>query len=93
MRKIFVKRQLSEFSLDVRGMHPHNACPRGLRFRKTDTKENRRNTFISRYWFLSMLVMMIPAGLWLPEGGIAVNLAGCHRKTGVDEQENDTLRH
>ena len=43
---------------------------------KTDTKENRRNTFISRYWFLSMLVMMIPAGLWLPEGGIAVKESG-----------------
>jgi sodium/bile acid cotransporter 7 len=43
---------------------------------KIDAKENRRETFIRRYWFLAMLVLMIPAGLWLPEGGIAVKESG-----------------
>ena len=27
---------------------------------------------MSRYWFLAMLLLMIPAGLWLPEGGRAI---------------------
>ena len=30
---------------------------------------------MSRYWFLAMLLMMIPAGLWLPEGGRAIKNA------------------
>lgn len=30
---------------------------------------------MSRYWFLAMLLLMIPAGLWLPEGGQAIKNA------------------
>ena len=30
---------------------------------------------MSRYWFLAMLLLMIPAGLWLPEGGRAIKNA------------------
>ena len=33
-------------------------------------------TLVSRYWFLAMLLMMIPAGLWLPGGGRAIKDAG-----------------
>ena len=36
----------------------------------------QRRTFVSRYWFLAMLLLMIPAGLWLPEGGRAIKDAG-----------------
>ena len=41
-----------------------------------NAKANRLGTFASRYWFLSMLVLMIPAGLWLPEGGRAIKETG-----------------
>ena len=37
---------------------------------------NRWRTLISRYWFLTLLVLMIPIGLWLPEGGIAIKNTG-----------------
>ena len=30
---------------------------------------------MSRYWFLAMLLLMIPAGLWLPEGGQTIKNA------------------
>ena len=40
-----------------------------------DAKANRLGTLVSRYWFLAMLVLMIPAGLWLPEGGRAIKEA------------------
>lgn len=33
-------------------------------------------TFVSRYWFIAMLLMMIPAGIWLPEGGQAIKDSG-----------------
>ncbi len=32
--------------------------------------------FLTRYWFLLLLVLMIPIGLWLPEGGIAIKDSG-----------------
>lgn len=41
-----------------------------------NAKKNRLSIFASRYWFLAMLVLMIPAGLWLPEGGRAIKDAG-----------------
>ena len=41
-----------------------------------NAKANRLGTFACRYWFLSMLVLMIPAGLWLPEGGQAIKETG-----------------
>jgi sodium/bile acid cotransporter 7 len=37
---------------------------------------NRWRTLLSRYWFLTLLVLMIPFGLWLPEGGIAIKSNG-----------------
>ena len=33
-------------------------------------------TWANRYWFLTMLVLMIPAGLWLPEGGQTIKETG-----------------
>ena len=33
-------------------------------------------TWANRYWFLTMLVLMIPAGLWLPEGGHTIKETG-----------------
>ncbi len=40
------------------------------------TDNNRWRTFINRYWFLILLVLMIPVGLWLPQGGIAIKETG-----------------
>ncbi|MDP6892499.1 MAG: bile acid:sodium symporter [Verrucomicrobiota bacterium] len=33
-------------------------------------------TFFARYWFLLMLVLMIPFGIWFPEGGKAIKNTG-----------------
>ena len=41
-----------------------------------NAKTNRLSIFASRYWFLAMMVLMIPAGLWLPGGGRAIKDAG-----------------
>tara|TARA_B100000902_G_scaffold397812_1_gene462691 strand:- start:483 stop:1475 length:993 start_codon:yes stop_codon:yes gene_type:complete len=33
-------------------------------------------TFFARYWFLVMLVLMIPFGIWFPEGGKTIKSTG-----------------
>ena len=38
--------------------------------------KNFWRTFFARYWFLLMLVLMIPFGIWLPEGGITIKNTG-----------------
>jgi len=43
---------------------------------QSNSAGKQRRTFVSRYWFLAMLLMMIPAGLWLPGGGRAIKDAG-----------------
>ncbi|MEO1861706.1 MAG: bile acid:sodium symporter, partial [Verrucomicrobiia bacterium] len=46
----------------------------GMEQSNSAAKQGR--TLVSRYWFLAMLLMMIPAGLWLPGGGRAIKDAG-----------------
>jgi sodium/bile acid cotransporter 7 len=43
---------------------------------QSNSAGKQRRTFVSRYWFLAMLLLMIPAGLWLPESGRAIKDAG-----------------
>ena len=42
----------------------------------TAADSNRWRAFLSRYWFLTLLVLMIPVGLWLPGGGMAIKDTG-----------------
>ncbi|MDC0065111.1 bile acid:sodium symporter [Verrucomicrobia bacterium] len=42
---------------------------------QSNSAGKQRRTFVSRYWFLAMLLLMIPAGLWLPEGGQTIKNA------------------
>ena len=46
----------------------------GMEQSNSAAKQGR--TLVSRYWFLAMLLMMIPAALWLPGGGRAIKDAG-----------------
>jgi len=42
---------------------------------QVSTKKKWR-TFFARYWFLFMLVLMIPCGIWFPEGGKIIKNTG-----------------
>ncbi len=43
---------------------------------QSNSAAKREQSLVSRYWFLAMLLLMIPAGLWLPGGGRAIKDAG-----------------
>ena len=43
---------------------------------QSNSAAKREKSLVSRYWFLAMLLLMIPAGLWLPGGGRAIKDAG-----------------
>jgi sodium/bile acid cotransporter 7 len=42
---------------------------------QSKSANNQGESLVDRYWFLTMLLMMIPAGLWLPDGGRAIKNA------------------
>tara|TARA_B100001964_G_scaffold160371_1_gene176127 strand:- start:160 stop:1161 length:1002 start_codon:yes stop_codon:yes gene_type:complete len=41
-----------------------------------NSANKQEKSLVDRYWFLAMLLLMIPAGLWLPDGGRAIKNAG-----------------
>ena len=43
---------------------------------QSNSAAKREQSLVSRYWFLAMLLLMIPAGLWLPGWGRAIKDAG-----------------
>ena len=76
VRKFFVGLAPTEIGLDDARAPPILRRLVGCVSEQPDTKANRLDSFVSRYWFLAMLVLMIPAGLWLPEGGRAIKETG-----------------
>ena len=76
VRKFFV--ELTKTGIGLDDTHANLILRRlvGCVSEQLDAKANRLGSLVSRYWFLTMLVVMIPAGLWLPEGGHAIKETG-----------------
>ena len=76
MRKFFVALTATGIGLDDTRANPILRRLVGCVSEQPDAKANWIGALVSRYWFLAMLVLMIPAGLWLPEGGRAIKETG-----------------
>ncbi|MDP7558901.1 MAG: hypothetical protein QF923_05505, partial [Candidatus Marinimicrobia bacterium] len=74
-RKLFIERSPMGIGLDEGEPMPILRRLVGCVSEQPNANAKRLNTFASRYWFLAMLVLMIPAGLWLPGGGRAIKEA------------------